>query len=152
MILAAEPACDGGSMETMPTWLPALNTGLIAISGLAALTGYFCIRRRNITAHKWAMLTALTFAALFLLVYLTRAALYGGAHYAGHGLSRVVYFVILISHSILAAALGPLALVTAYRALTRQFRRHRRIARFTLPIWLYVAVTGWIIYVMLYGL
>ena len=136
----------------MESWLPIVNTGLIAISGLAAATGYLCIRRRKVGAHKWAMLTATTFAALFLIVYVARYLLIGRKLYTGEGALRVVYFAILISHTILATILGPLALVTIYRALTRQFRRHRRIARVTLPIWIYVAVTGWAIYAMLYWL
>ncbi|MCS7051200.1 MAG: DUF420 domain-containing protein [Thermomicrobium sp.] len=136
----------------METWLPIVNTTLIAISGVSAIVGYVAIRAHRVTLHRNAMVTATVFAALFLVVYVLRYFLLGTKLYTGEGWVRIVYFAILISHTILAIALGPLVLVTLARALRRQFRRHRAIARITLPIWLYVAVTGWIIYAMLYGL
>lgn len=136
----------------MDTWLPIVNTALIAISGLAAASGYGFIRAKRVEAHKWAMLTATVFAALFLVVYVARYLLLGSKLYTGEGIVRVVYFAVLITHTVLATLLGPMVLVTIYRALTRQFGRHRRIARITLPVWLYVAVSGWVIYFMLYGL
>lgn len=151
-IPAGRSCSRAGACVIVEIWLPILNTTLIAISGLAAATGYLCIRQHRVEAHKWAMLTATTFAALFLVVYIVRYLLLGSKLYTGEGLERVVYFAVLISHTILATILGPMVLVTIYRALTRQFRRHRRIARLTLPVWLYVAVTGWIIYLMLYAL
>lgn len=86
------------------------------------------------------------------VVYVMRYLLLGSKLYTGEGALRVVCCAILISHTVLATAFGPMVLVTIYRALTRQFRRHRRIARLTLPVWLYVAATGWIIYLMLYAL
>lgn len=98
------------------------------------------------------MLVGAVFAALFLIVYVLRYFLLGTKLYTGEGWVRLVYFAILISHTILAIILGPLVLVTLGRAFRRQFSRHRAIARVTLPVWLYVAVTGWIIYAMLYGL
>jgi len=136
----------------MERWLPILNTSLIAMSGLSVLVGYVAIRRHRIEVHRNAMLTGTIFAALFLVVYVLRFLLLGTKLYTGEGWVRVVYFAVLISHTVLAIALGPLVLVTLARALRRQFSRHRAIARVTLPIWLYVAVTGWIIYAMLYGL
>ena len=136
----------------MEVWLPVFNTALIAVSGVAAVVGYLCIRRRQIEAHKWAMLTATAFAAAFLIVYVARFLLLGSKLFAGEGVVRALYFAVLISHTILATVLGPMVLVTIYRALTRQFRRHRRLGRVTLPVWLYVAVSGWVIFLMLYVL
>ncbi|MDI3339640.1 MAG: DUF420 domain-containing protein [Sphaerobacter sp.] len=136
----------------METWLPLLNTSLIVISGVALLVGYFFIRRGNITYHRRAMLTATAFAGLFLVVYVIRYFLIDTKLFTGQGAARVLYFSILISHTILAIAIVPMVLITLRRALTKQFPKHRRIARVTLPIWLYVVVTGWLIYLMLYQL
>jgi putative membrane protein len=96
------------------------------------------------------MLTATTFAGLFLVVYVTRAAIYGSKLFTGTGAIKVIYLIILTTHTILATAIVPLVLLVLYRALKRQFPRHKRLARKTLPMWLYVVVTGWIIYMMLY--
>ena len=129
----------------------ALNTSLIVVSGVCLAVGYVLIRRRNIFWHQRAMLTATVFAGLFLAVYVTRYFLFAPKIFAGEGGTRVFYLAILGSHTVLATLLGPLVLVTLWRALRRQFPRHRRLARFTLPIWLYVAVTGWVIYAMLHA-
>lgn len=136
----------------MEQWLPIVNTGLIAVSGIAVLLGYIAIRAHRVTLHRNAMLTATAFAALFLVVYVIRYLVLGTKLYTGEGWLRVLYFVILISHTILATLLAPLVLLTIWRAFRREFQRHRAVARITLPIWLYVALTGWLIYVMLYGL
>ncbi|MBO9351107.1 MAG: DUF420 domain-containing protein [Thermomicrobium sp.] len=136
----------------METWLPIVNTALIALSGVSVLVGYIAVRLRRIQFHHRAMLVGTVFAALFLIVYVLRYFLLGTKLYTGEGWVRLVYFAILISHTILAIILGPLVLVTLGRAFRRQFSRHRAIARVTLPVWLYVAVTGWIIFAMLYGL
>jgi len=136
----------------METWLPIVNTALIAVSGVSVLVGYIAVRLRRIQLHRRAMLVGTVFAALFLIVYVLRYFLLGTKLYTGEGWVRLVYFAILISHTILAIILGPLVLVTLGRAFRRQFSRHRAIARVTLPVWLYVAVTGWIIFAMLYGL
>jgi putative membrane protein len=133
-----------------PEWLALLNTSLILISGLFLLLGYYFIRQRNIELHKRSMLTATTFAALFLVVYVSRALLFETKVFAGEGLVRVVYLTILVSHTILAILVGPFALVTLRRALKGDFSKHRQIARVTFPMWLYVVVTGWIIYWMLH--
>ncbi|MDR5683929.1 MAG: DUF420 domain-containing protein [Armatimonadota bacterium] len=133
-------------------WLPALNTALIAISGVAVLTGYAFIRRRRVTAHRRAMITAAVFAALFLVVYAIRWALLGSKPFAGEGWLRGVYLATLVTHVILATALAPMVLVTLRRALAGQYASHRRIARKTLPVWLYVAASGWAVYAMLYCL
>jgi putative membrane protein len=136
----------------METWLPIVNTALIALSGVSVLIGYIAVRLRRIQIHYRAMLVGTVFAALFLIVYVLRYFLLGTKLYTGEGWVRLVYFAVLISHTILAIILGPLVLVTLGRAFRRQFSRHRAIARVTLPVWLYVAVTGWIIFAMLYGL
>ena len=134
-----------------PELFAALNTSLIVASGICLTTGYVLIRRRNIRWHRRAMLSATLFAALFLVVYVTRYFLFAPKLFAGEGGVRVLYLVILVSHTVLATLLGPLVLVTLRRALQREFPRHRRLARFTFPIWLYVAVTGWVIYAMLHA-
>jgi putative membrane protein len=135
-----------------PLWLPLLNSLLILISGVFLTLGYIFIRRKQIERHRKAMLTATTFAALFLVVYVSRALLFETKLFAGDGWTRAVYLTILVSHTILAIAVGPLVLVTLRRALRGDFLKHRRIARVTAPIWAYVVVTGWIIYLMLHSL
>jgi putative membrane protein len=135
-----------------PEWVAMLNTSLIVISGIFLLVGYYFIRRRQIEFHKRSMLTATVFAALFLVVYVSRALLFETKVFAGEGLVRVIYLAILISHTILAILVGPFALVTLRRALKGEFAKHRRIARITFPMWLYVVVTGWVIYWMLHNL
>lgn len=135
-----------------PAWIPVLNTSLIVISGFFLLLGYYFIKQRHIAAHRRSMLTATVFAALFLAVYVTRAVLFETKLFTGEGAVRAIYLAVLASHTLLATAVGPLALLTLFRALRGQYRRHRRIARITLPVWLYVVVSGWIVYVMLYAL
>jgi uncharacterized membrane protein YozB (DUF420 family) len=132
--------------------LPALNAILNATSAVFLVTGYVMIRRGHEVAHKRCMLSALTTSALFLLSYVIYHANVGSRPFPGQGLVRVIYFAILITHVVLAAAIVPLALMTAARGLRSQFDRHVRIARWTLPIWLYVSVTGVVIYLMLYQL
>lgn len=132
------------------TDLPALNASLNATSAVFLSIGWLLIRRRKIEAHRLCMLSAFVMSALFLISYVVYHANVGSVPYRGQGAIRMVYFAILITHVILAAAILPLAIVTLSRALSRRFDRHRRIARWTLPIWLYVSVTGVVIYVMLY--
>jgi putative membrane protein len=136
----------------LEAWLPPVNTALIVISGAFLLLGYYFVRRKQIARHRAAMLTATVFAGLFLVVYVARYFLLQPKIFAGEGAVRAIYLAILISHTVLAIAVGPLALVTLRRALRGQYRRHRRIARVTLPIWLYVVVTGWTVYLMLHTL
>lgn len=131
-------------------WLPLVNTALIVVSGLFLIAGYILIRQRRIAWHRRAMLTATVFAGLFLVVYVTRFLIFPTKVFTGDSTVRVIYLVILASHVVLAIALGPMVLVTLRRALRSQFRQHRRIARITLPVWLYVVVTGWLIYWMLH--
>lgn len=139
-------------MIELETFLPALNTSLILVSGVCLLVGFFFIRRQEVRNHHRTMLIATLFAALFLLVYLLRAWLLGSTPFRGTGWVRALYLAILVSHMVLATAVAPLALITLYRAWRGDFPRHRRIARITLPIWLYVVITGWIVYWMLYKL
>ncbi|MGH9862718.1 MAG: DUF420 domain-containing protein [Candidatus Acidiferrales bacterium] len=130
--------------------LPALNATLNATSALLLLAGYFFIRRRQITAHKTCMVSAFLVSSAFLISYLYYHYHHGATRFAVPGWPRTLYLVILISHTILAVAIVPLALTTLYRAWTEQFARHRRIARWTLPLWLYVSVTGVVVYWFLY--
>ncbi|MFA0739918.1 DUF420 domain-containing protein [Fervidibacter sacchari] len=132
--------------------LPTVNAILNATSGLLLICGYAFIRRRNIDAHKVCMLGAVFASALFLTSYGIYHAHAGATKFAGTGWVRPLYFAILISHSALAALIVPMVLVTLFRALKGDFQRHRAIARWTLPIWLYVSVTGVLIYLMLYHL
>ena len=132
-------------------WLPAVNAALIVISGVFLVIGYVCIRSRRVVWHRRSMLTASVFAALFLIVYVTRSLLLGSKIYPGEGVSRAVYLAILISHTLIATAVAPLAFVTLRRALAGRFKLHRQIARVTLPMWIYTAVTGWLVYLLLYG-
>jgi putative membrane protein len=134
-----------------PEWVAMLNTSLIVMSGIFLLLGYFFIRRKQIELHKKSMLTATVFAALFLVVYVTRALLFETKVFAGEGVVRMIYLAILISHTILAILVGPFALVTLRRALRGEFPKHRQIARITFPMWIYVVVTGWIIFWMLHS-
>ena len=130
--------------------LPAVNATLNGLAAILLTTGYVLIRRGHRALHKRCMLAALTTSGLFLVSYVIYHAYTGSRPFPGQGVIRVVYFAILITHVILAAAILPLALVTAVRGLTAQYDRHVRLARWTLPLWLYVSVTGVVIYVMLY--
>jgi len=142
-----------------PAWvtmLPAVNAGLNGLATLLLVAGFLFIRQRNVHAHKATMLTAFAVSILFLICYLLyhfALAHYTGSssrRFAGIGAVRGVYYTILISHVLLAATVPVLATVTIYRGLKGDWLRHKRSARWTLPIWLYVSVTGVIIYVMLY--
>lgn len=132
--------------------LPTLNAALNATSGLLLMLGWRAIRARRIDVHRRFMLAAFTSSALFLVSYVVYHAQAGSRPFSGHGPLRIVYFVILITHVLLAAGIVPLALVTLRRGLRREDARHRRLARWTWPLWMYVSVTGVIIYVMLYHL
>jgi len=130
--------------------LPTLNATLNLTSAVLLLLGYGFIRRGRINAHRACMLLALAASTVFLVSYLYYHLQVGSVRFQGQGWIRPVYFTLLISHTILAASVVPLALVTVTRALREKFDRHKRIARWTLPIWLYVSVTGVIIYWLLY--
>ena len=137
----------------MPEWvsyLPTVNASLNGMATLLLVMGYVLIRMQRIEAHKRTMLSAFGVSVVFLICYLIYHAYAGSKPFAGTGFIRTVYFGILISHIVLAALVPVLAAVTIYRGLKGQFDKHRKIARVTYPIWLYVSVTGVIIYFMLY--
>lgn len=130
--------------------LPHLNAALNATSFLLLVAALYMIKRGNVQAHRRLMLSALTVSSLFLVSYVTYHAQYGSVRFTGQGAVRAIYFVILVTHVILAAAIVPLVIVTLRRALAGDFARHRRIARWTYPLWLYVSVTGVVVYLLLY--
>jgi len=132
------------------TDLPAVNATLNAISFVFLVTGYVFIKRRRRDAHRNCMVAALVTSALFLTSYVIYHFNVGSVPFQKTGWIRAVYFAVLIPHVILAAAIVPLVLVTVSRAWSKRFDQHRRIARWTLPLWLYVSITGVIVYLMLY--
>lgn len=132
--------------------LPTLNAILNSIAAVLIVTGYLLIRARRIEAHRKVMLAAFTTSTLFLISYLVYHAQVGSVHFQGTGAIRLVYFTILLTHTLLAAVVAPMVIVTLFRGLKGRFEKHRKLARITLPIWLYVSVTGVIVYVMLYHL
>ncbi len=138
----------------MPTIsdLPTVNAILNASSFVFLLLGFIMIKKGNRRVHQFFMLTALTFSLLFLTSYLIYHARVGSVRFTGQGTIRLVYFTILISHTILAVVIVPLVIITLRRALKKTFTRHKKIARWLLPVWMYVSVTGVIIYLMLYQL
>ncbi len=132
--------------------LPALNAVLNAGAAVLLVWGYTLIRRKRVQSHRKVMLAAFAASCLFLVSYLVYHARVGTVRFQGTGALRAVYLTILATHTVLAAAVPPLAIVTLSRGLTARYDRHRRIARWTLPIWLYVSVTGVVVYLMLYRL
>jgi uncharacterized membrane protein YozB (DUF420 family) len=132
------------------TDLPALNACLNSISAILLAAGYFFIRRRQIERHRLAMTAAFVTSCLFLVSYLVYHYNVGSVPFTKQGWVRPVYFTILITHVVLAATIVPLALITLNNAWRKRFDKHRRIARWTWPLWMYVSVTGVVIYVMLY--
>jgi uncharacterized membrane protein YozB (DUF420 family) len=130
--------------------LPAFNAAMNALSSVSLLTGWRLIRRGRREAHRRAMLLALAASTLFLIGYITHHARVGSVPFRGSGLLRTVYFSILVPHTILAVVILPLVAVTVLRAARGRFEAHRRLARITLPLWLFVSVTGVIVYLMLY--
>ena len=139
-------------MTAVIPYLPTVNATLNAIADVCLIVAWVFIKQRRIQAHRRMMLAAFAASTLFLISYVTYHANAGSRPYHGTGWMRTLYFSILIPHVILAAAVVPLAIVTLRRGLRRDDARHRRIARITLPIWLFVSVTGVIVYVMLYRL
>jgi len=132
--------------------LPSLNASLNGAATLCLLAGYCFIRRHQVAAHRVSMLAAVAASSLFLVSYVIYHANAGSRPFTGAGPVRVVYFFVLFSHIVLAAAIVPMVLITLSRALKSRFERHAAIARRTLPLWLYVSVTGVVIYLMLYRL
>ena len=137
-------------MSEYISYLPHLNACLNSTSAVLLYTGYRFIRARNVIAHRTCQIAALFVSILFLASYLTYHYHHGATRFQGTGLVRPIYFTILTSHTILAMVIVPLVIITFYRAFRGDFIRHRRIARITLPIWLYVSITGVIVYLMLY--
>jgi putative membrane protein len=132
--------------------LPAVNATLNAISTVLLVSGFLLIRRRQVAHHRRVMIAACVTSTLFLISYLTYHAQVGSVRFTKSGAIRTVYFTILLTHTILAVTIVPLVLVTLSRGLSKRFDRHRAIARWTLPLWMYVSVTGVIVYLMLYRL
>ncbi|MBI4165310.1 MAG: DUF420 domain-containing protein [Acidobacteria bacterium] len=130
--------------------IPTIDAILNTTSAVLLSTGYYFIRRKNIPAHKTCMLGAAGTSTLFLACYLTYHYFHGTTRFPGTGNVRALYLAILGTHTVLAAVIVPLVIVTLYRAFSRRFDLHKRVARWTLPIWLYVSVTGVVVYWMLY--
>ena len=134
------------------TDLPALNAALNSTSAILLVIGWILIKRGRIPQHRAVMIAALCTSILFLISYLVYHAQVGSVRFTKQGTIRTVYFAILLTHTVLAAAIVPMVLVTVSRGLAAKYDKHRRIARWTMPLWLYVSVTGVIVYVMLYRL
>jgi uncharacterized membrane protein YozB (DUF420 family) len=132
------------------SYLPHVNACLNATSAVLLFAGYSFIRARNVVAHRACQVAALVVSSLFLTSYLIYHYHHGSTRFQGTGIVRPIYFTILFTHTILAIVIVPLIIITFYRALRQDFTRHRRIARITLPLWLYVSITGVIVYLMLY--
>jgi putative membrane protein len=130
-------------------FLPALNALLNALSAIALVTGFYFIRTRRVSQHRAAMFTAFVFSSLFLVTYITNHALHGDMHFQGPVAVRYVYFPLLISHIGLSVLALPMILITFFLSLSGRFSAHRRLARWTFPVWLYVSVTGVVVYAML---
>ena len=132
--------------------LPTINAFLNATSAVLLVWGYLLIRRKRIDTHRKVMQTAFATSCLFLVCYLVYHAQVGSIRFQGAGAIRTIYLGILVTHTVLAAAVPFLAIITLRRGLAGKYDRHRRIARWTLPVWLYVSVTGVVVYLMLYHL
>lgn len=134
---------------TRLAFLPALNAVLNGCSAAALVLGFGFIRAGRIVPHRNAMLTAFVFSSAFLVTYIVNHALHGDMHFLGQGWVRPVYFLLLVSHILLSVVALPLILVTFFLSLTGRFPIHKKVARWTFPIWLYVSVTGVVVYAML---
>ena len=132
--------------------LPHLNATLNASSFVLLSSGYYFIRRKNVIAHRNCQIAALTASVLFLISYIVYHLHHGTTRFAGQGIARPIYFTILTTHTILAAVIVPFVIITVRRAMRGDFLRHKAIARWTLPMWLYVSITGVVVYLMLYHL
>jgi len=149
LLLAHDP---GRRWSAEVAALPALNAALNATCAALLAAGWLAIRRRRVAVHRACMLAACVASALFLVSYVVYHAVSGSRPFGGQGWIRAVYFPILVSHVVLAAVMVPFVLTTVYRALSGQFDRHVPLARRTLPVWLYVSVTGVLVYLLLYHL
>jgi len=143
-------------MEGLLGIFPHLNAALNTSAAIAIVSGFYFIMKRKVAQHRFSMLTASAVSALFLVSYITHHAVrtyyfgLGPSRFTGQGIIRPIYFTLLTSHTILATLITPFVLVTLYRGLTGQVDKHRRLARLVLPVWLYVSVTGVVVYLMLY--
>ena len=146
-LIYQHPAADAGSVK-LP-FLPALNAILNGLSATALVIGFTFIRARNIAAHRALMITAFIFSTLFLVSYILHHYLHGDVRYPHEAAYRSIYLPLLVSHIVLATAALPMVLITFFFSLSGRFPQHRKIARWTLPLWLYVSVTGVVTYVML---
>ncbi|MEQ1605560.1 MAG: DUF420 domain-containing protein [Pyrinomonadaceae bacterium] len=135
---------------------PHLNAGLNALSGCFLLAGFYFILRKRIAEHRFCMLSASIVSAIFLVGYITHHAIrtyyfgLGPTRFTGEGIIRPIYFTILTSHTILAAVIGPFVIVTLRRGVKGLYEKHKKLARFVFPIWLYVSTTGVVVYLLLY--
>jgi putative membrane protein len=139
------------AFATRLLFLPALDALFNGLAAICLIVGFFFITRRNIKAHRRSMITAFVFSSIFIVVYTLNHALHGDMLYQGHGPLRAVYFSILISHIVLCIVALPMVLITFFFSLTGRFPQHKKIARFTLPVWLYVSVTGVVVFAMLHA-
>lgn len=131
------------------SWLPALNALLNGTSAVFLVLAYRAIRRRDVVTHSRRMLTSLGASALFLVSYIVYHSVHGDTHFAGQGLVRPLYFFILVTHVVLSAVALPLVFMSLFFSLSGRFPRHKKIARYTFPIWLYVSVTGVLVFALL---
>lgn len=150
LVLVVLYAFPGRTAPGEPGVLPTLNALLNGSAGVFLLVGYAFIRRRHVRAHRACMLIAFGLSCLFLVTYLLHHAQVGSVKFHGQGVLRAAYLALLVPHVLLAGVVVPLALFTIYRGWTRRIEQHRRIARVTLPVWLFVSVSGVLVYVMLY--
>lgn len=139
-------------MTDLYSVLPHLNAALNTSCFILLISGYFFIRRKRVIAHRNCQLAALTASILFLISYVTYHQHHGTTRFTGQGMARTIYFTILTTHTILAVVIVPFVIVTLVRAWRGDFLRHRALARWTLPMWLYVSITGVLVYLMLYHL
>jgi len=146
-LIYVHPAADAASVRL--TFLPALNAVFNGLSATALLIGFTFIRARRVAAHRSSMLTAFVFSSFFLIGYIAHHALHGDVRYPAHAAFRTIYLWLLGTHIVLAIVALPLILITFFLSLTGRIPMHRKVARWTFPIWLYVSVTGVITYVML---
>ncbi|MHB8302376.1 MAG: DUF420 domain-containing protein [Acidobacteriaceae bacterium] len=137
------------AFATRLLFLPALNALLNGLSAIALAIGFYFIHHRKVPQHRASMVAAFIFSSLFLVSYIVNHALHGDLIFPGHGTARTVYLSILASHIVLSVVVLPMVLATFYFSLSGRFPQHKRIARFTFPIWLYVSVTGVVVYAML---
>src|SRR5580698_8655390 len=146
-LIYVHPAADAANARF--AFLPALNAVFNGLSATALLIGYTFIRARKIAAHRASMITAFVFSTLFMVSYIAHHALHGDVRYPAHAAYRMIYLPLLASHIVLAVVTLPLVLVTFFFSLSGRIPQHRKVARWTFPLWLYVSVTGVITYVML---